>query len=85
MIWRTIGAATVPPSPSELTTITATAIFGFAGGGEGGEPGVGVLRRLLARVELLAGLERLRAELGGAGLAGDLDPGQRARRRRCRC
>ena len=32
MIWRTIGAATVPPSPSELTTITATAISGFCAG-----------------------------------------------------
>ena len=76
MIWRTIGAATVPPSPSELTTITATAIFGFCGRGEGREPGVGLLRRLLAGAELLAGLERRGAELGGAGLAGDLDPGQ---------
>ena len=32
MIWRTIGAATVPPSPSESTTIAAAAIFGSPAG-----------------------------------------------------
>ena len=47
----------------------------LAGRGEGGEPGVGVLLGLLAG---LPGLERARAELGGAGLAGDLDSGSGA-------
>ena len=35
--------------PSELTIITATASSGSRGGGEGGEPGVELLRGLLAR------------------------------------
>ena len=76
MTWRTIGAATVPPSPSAFTTIAATAIFGLAGRGEGREPGVDVLRRLLAGPQLLAGLKGARAQLGRPGLARDLDPGQ---------
>ena len=46
-----------------------------ARGREGDEPGVGVLRVLRAA--------RGRAQLGGAGLAGHLDAGQR--RRPCRC
>ena len=42
---------------------------------ESGEPGVDLLLGLHAR-RRLARLERLRPELGGAGLAGDLDAGQ---------
>ena len=77
MIWRTIGAATVPPSPSEFTTITATAIFGSFAGAKAVNQASSLLRRGLARAELLTGFERRRAELRGPGLAGDLDPRQR--------
>ena len=54
------------PGPAP-TSMTATATFGARAGREGDEPRVGVLRVLRAA--------RGRAQLGGAGLAGDLDAG----------
>ena len=78
---RAIGAAIVPPPPPACSTSAAIAICRVLDRREGDEPGV------VARFPGSAAAQRFspeRHDLRGAGLAGDLDAGERAPSCRCR-